>query len=245
MNLLIVERKNDEYRFLAGSETFGKLAHLTGSVVRLGVPDGPRAEAKVVEKSGQAICLRVMRWEDPLPAPPRIDIILSYPRPSEARRIIRTAAVMAVASLTFMEMELTPPGYKQSKEWSADKVDTHLREGLSQGFHTHLPKVHCAESFSESLDVALARGPTTVLDPYIGSRLLADSKERPDFPGTVIIGSERGFSRPEQSLLKEREDLRLCHLGSCILNNHTAMVAVVSLAHRQTGFWKSAQSVSL
>lgn len=244
MNLLIVDEPKEEFLFPASSAFFSQLARIGEDIIRLGVPNGPRGEALIADKTREAICLRVIRWEDPLPAPPRIDIVLSYPRPSEARRIIRTAAVMAVASLTFVDMELTPSGYAQSKEWSVDKVNTYLREGLSQGFHTHLPKVQCVDSFPEALDIALARGPTTVLDPYIGNRLLADNKKQPDFPGTLIIGSERGFSRPEQSLLKEREYLRFCHMGSCILNNHTAMVAAVSLAHRQTGFWKSAQSAS-
>jgi len=245
MNLLIVEEKKDAFVFEPSSDLFESLTHLSGTLVRIGVLGGPRGEARVVEKSESCVRLQVERWEEPRPAPPRVDLILGYTRPIEAQRILRQVAMMSVSSLTIVPMDLIPHGYAQSGLWVKEKIATCLREGLAQGYHTNQPEVRLEVNWRESIEVALQRDKVTVLDPYLGHTLLANSSEDPDFPGTLVIGSERGFSKREQEYLRERKGLRLRHLGGCILNTQVAVVAAVALAHRQTGFWSSAGRADL
>ncbi|MFP4351916.1 MAG: RsmE family RNA methyltransferase [Puniceicoccaceae bacterium] len=239
MNLLLVDEVRDEYRFSAVDPSFAALRRLGGGEVCVGVVNGPRGIGRRVGTSAAEVRVEDLRWETRPPPPPSpIDLVVGLPRPADARRILVQAGALGVRAITFVVLDRTPPGYESSRMIAAESAGICLREGLEQGFHTFLPSFGGVRGLAPALEQADPSRPLTVLDPYLGEALFGEAGEPPDAPGTIILGSERGFSPEEQKRLAA-PTLRRRHLGPAILRTETAVTAAVTLAHRVSGYSKS------
>ena len=242
MNLLPVDEIRRQYRFSAADPSFAALRRLGGAEVCVGVVNGPRGIGRRVETAEGEVRVENLRWETRTPpAPPPVDLVVGLPRPADARRILVQAAALAVRGITFAVLDRTPPGYETSRMIAAESVDACFREGLAQGFHTFLPAFGLVRGLAAALARADPSLPVTLLDPYLGEALFGEAGAPPDAPGTIILGSERGFS-PEEQKLAASPTLRRRHLGPTILRTETAVVAAVTLAQRATGFLNSSRS---
>ncbi|MGE9291182.1 MAG: RsmE family RNA methyltransferase [Puniceicoccales bacterium] len=235
MNLLLVEHLQERYSFEAEDSRTAQILRLGGSEICVGIVNGPRGIGRFHREPKGAVSIERIRWEAERHLPPPVDLFVGLPRPAEARRILVQAAAMGVRRIGLMILDRTPPGYASSRSLQAEAVDRLLREGLEQGFHTALPDFRMVSGLSGLWSSVDPSGPVTVLDPYLGEDLLGEGGAAPDFPGTVVFGSERGFSPGEQRQIREA-DVRRRHLGPSILRTETAVVAALALAHRQVGF---------
>lgn len=235
MNLLLVDDLRDSYRIPPEDPRVNSILRLAEGRICLGVVNGPRGVGAFRTESDGGVVIETIAWEKSVAELPPIDLIVGLPRPAEARRIVVQASAMGVRRLTFVVLDRTPGGYVDSRSLSDTSMHRLVRDGLEQGFHTAWPQVNLVNGLKIAIDSVDPAFPVSVLDPYLGGDLLGEDAGGPDFPGTVILGSERGFSPDEQEFLKDSA-VRLRHLGPSILRTETAVVSALTLAHRQTGF---------
>tara|TARA_R100000027_G_scaffold163_3_gene191 strand:+ start:12178 stop:12921 length:744 start_codon:yes stop_codon:yes gene_type:complete len=239
MNLLLVDQLQSEYRFGEDDPRTEAILRLAGPEICLGVVRGPRGIGEFEKQGDGSVVVGKVRWEAAVYESPAVDLVIGLPRPAEARRIIVQAAAMGVRKISLVVLDRTPSGYAQSRSLSAQSIDRLLKEGLEQGFHTALPSVSMVEGIGEALEQIDSSLPASILDPYLGDCLLGEAGDGPDAPGTLVLGSERGFSPREQEIIRN-SPVRRRHLGPSILRTETAVVAALGLAHRQSGFFSSA-----
>lgn len=239
MNLLLVETLRESYTFESGDARTEKILRLAGPEICLGVTRGPRGIGNFSRLPDGGVQIDSIRWEADTVGPPDLDLVIGLPRPAEARRILVQAAAMGVRRIGLALLDRTPPSYADSRSLAPEALDRLLREGLEQGFHTALPEFQFLRGLKEVLGFVESDRPVSVLDPYLGTCLLGEGEEGPDLPGTIIFGSERGFSPQEQELIRESA-VRRRHLGPSIMRTETAVVSALALAHRQMGWSASA-----
>jgi len=240
MNLLLFEKLSSSYRLAPNDPRLAPVLRLNGDRISLGVVNGPRGVGVVKRLPDGGLEIVDTQWENgPVAPPPKVDLVVGLPRPAEARRILFQAASMGVRSLTFVELERTPPGYRESRSLKSSPVARILREGLEQGFHTALPDVRFAKGLGTVLEDS-SLGSPVVLDPYLGQTLLGEGDGDISSAVMIVLGSERGFSPDEQEEIRLTK-VRCCHLGPSILRTDTAVVAALALIHRHLGISSSAR----
>ncbi len=238
MNLLLVDQVQDSYEISGGDPRLAAILRLQEANICIGVVNGLRGVGVIRPSGDEGVRIENIRWEAECAGRPPVDLFVGLPRPVVARRILVHASSIGVRRIVFAVLDRTPPGYRASRALAGKAIEDLLREGLEQGFHTALPEV----GFANGLDGVLSRVdpglPVSFLDPYLGKTLLGEGADGPDLPGTIVMGSERGFSAAEQERIR-RAGVRLRHLGPSILRTEAAVIAALAIAHRQTGYFSS------
>jgi RsmE family RNA methyltransferase len=180
-----------------------------------------------------------------------ITVLLGFPRPIQARRILKDLCSLGVSRIILSGTELGEQSYLQSDFFRQRQFRPALLEGAAQAANPRLPLVETAWSLSKALDrlisgstnhlngtyspdaSAMAGGSMAgwALDPHQAELSLGQMVNATPSGATALIlaiGSERGWTMPECRLLAEA-GFQFAHLGTRILRTETAALVAVAI----------------
>ena len=251
MNLLVLEEAEVGKLIPSSDRRWRHIAKVLkksrGDRLSAGIVDGAVGEARVRELDDSGLVLDFeafegSRGQSPALAPLRL--VLGFPRPIQAARILKELTSLGVAEIHLTGSELGEKSYAQSSIFKDGEFRSSLLEGAEQGGNPRLPRVltHwslrlCLEALNTSeAEGASVRAPGSriFLHPYGGLEpmgALLCGGQRGSFrpPLTLAIGSERGWTEAELGLLG-RAGFVGKSLGGRILKTETAAIAACVLA---------------
>jgi 16S rRNA (uracil1498-N3)-methyltransferase len=205
---------------------------LAGGVVPDGENEGELGEAIVRELDEGGLVLDFESFEGSAGRPPDLAplrLILGFPRPIQANRILKDLTSFGVAQIYLTGTELGEKSYAQSSIFKGRDFRAPLIEGAEQAGNPRLPKVLTHWTLKRCLDaLGSSDGSRIFLHPYGDPPLLGAIGEL-EAPVTLAIGSERGWTEAEVALLRAA-GFEQRGLGSRILKTETASVASVAIA---------------
>jgi 16S rRNA (uracil1498-N3)-methyltransferase len=156
-------------------------------------------------------------------------VLLGFPRPIQASRILKDLSSLGVAEILLAGTELGEKSYLQSSFFKDREFGRSMIEGAEQAGNPRLPEVRTYWTLARCLaDLGERAGPRLYLHPYGGAERLG-AAERLEAPVTLAIGSERGWTEAETSMLEEA-GFSARGLGARVLKSETATLAAVVLA---------------
>lgn len=227
MNLILFDVQRDSYELPADDYRHRHIADVLnavpGGVVRIGVVNGAEGEG-IIEWSGKEGTAITARWSNTGRPSLPVHIIVGHPRPPVLQRVWRDLAAMRVARISVFIGDLSERSYLGSSVWG--KTERLLREGLSQGRHTALPKVERYRSIRAALAMCEEQSLRFVGAPGAdgGASLrdmLSTIEEAPHRGVIACIGPERGFSDAEREIL-DAAAFEPVSLGDSVLRTETA-----------------------
>lgn len=201
-----------------------------GDMLRVGVINGNRGTARIARMTPEEIHLQFHLEEPSIPLH-SIRLLCGLPRPQQAKRILRDCASMGVSHIWFIHTELGEKSYRHSPIWQNDTWAGFVREGIEQSGGTMLPDVRIFENFRSALEELPDQSARFFFDlAPISHPSICGVPTNNSCPEIVlIIGSERGWTDRERSLLNS-SGCRVFSLGSRILRTDTACIAAITLA---------------
>jgi len=186
-----------------------------GDELAAGTPDGMLGMARIEAWDGQAMRFSFRAEREAPPLRP-ITLLLGFPRPIQANRILKGLSSLGVGHIVLSGTELGEKSYFQSDFFKNREFRQALIEGAEQAANPRLPLVDTAWSLARALDAldavhaSSAAAPASrrwAFDPYrAGSAFGAAAlpAATADDPLVLAIGSERGWTPAELDLLAER-----------------------------------------
>lgn len=233
-----------------------------GDTLAAGCSNGSLGSARIIRLGAESMLLDYQA-ESEAPALYPVNILMGFPRPIQAGRILKDLTSLGVGRIWFTLSALGEKSYAESSFFRTRDFETHLIEGAMQAGNPRLPQVDCFWSLARACDAidAAQREPlhlatpaaTNLNDPHNLSAS-ADSTGKTDklvfHPGEglprladfsalstplwLAIGSERGWTEEEMETLQHRGFIA-CSLGSRILKTETAALAAASIVLGKTG----------
>jgi 16S rRNA (uracil1498-N3)-methyltransferase len=214
-----------------------------GDTLAAGIAGGPNepcplGTARVESWDGSRMIFSFREEREAPPLRP-VELVLGFPRPIQANRILKDLASLGVRSIHIAATELGEKSYADSTIFKEREFRRPLLEGAEQAGNPRLPSVSIHPSLAECLK-SLA-GPDTgekrwALDPYrseclFGKAFGEESSGGRKAPASVFlaVGSERGWTDRELDTLAA-SGFRFASLGDRILRTETACTAAVVLA---------------
>lgn len=209
-----------------------------GDTFDVGIVDGPRGKATLVDVGRDALTF-TFTWGLPPPPLDPITLIVGLPRPQTARKILQDATAVGVSSIHFVLTEKTEPSYAQSTLWSSGEWRRHLMAGAEQAFCTRLPAVTWNRTLPACLAGLSHTAGRVALDNYEGVTPLLGYSVSGYNPASLpemalAIGGERGWSDDERHALRQ-QGFTLAHLGERVLRTETAVVAALAILKAKLG----------
>lgn len=212
----------------------------TATITKIGSQDQDAGAetASTPKKGGGAIHFTFTPQSDGKPLFP-LHMIIGFPRPIQLKRLLRDMAALGVSSVRLCGTELGEKSYLKASLSDPAEVYKMLLDGTVQAGGTHVPQpmfyntlADCLYGLNENCSQTQdARPLLLALDNVnptqsLGSFLQSNSPAgRPVF---AAIGSERGWTNTERSLLEERGFIRL-GMGSRIMRTETAATVSASV----------------
>lgn len=213
-----------------------------GDRVCAGIVDGPIGSAEILRLDDEGLVLEFQAEREAPPLAP-LTLVLGFPRPIQAGRILRDLASLGVAQIELTGTELGEKSYQQSDFFTKGDFRSHLIEGAEQAGNPRLPRVRTHWTLKRCIDALgdSSGGPSEavcsgrfLLHPYGAARRMG-LLEGLEPPVVLAIGSERGWTEPELRLLTEAGFLPIS-LGERILRTETAALLAASLALSRMGY---------
>ena len=175
-----------------------------------------------VDEASRQIFFEFSATGDGKPLNP-LKMIVGFPRPIQLRRLLRDVAALGVSELHLTGTELGEKSYMQSDLAQPEAARELLLEGTVQAGSTHVPEVFVHRTLKECLEhMAALEGPQLIcLDNINPACSLGEVQFSADVPVVAAIGSERGWTDKERSLLEQTGFTR-CGMGSRIMRTETA-----------------------
>jgi len=200
-----------------------------------GLIDGPRGTGTLIAITPESLTFS-FSWGNPPPSLCPIHLLIGLPRPQTARDILREMTTLGVASLHFIHSDRGERSYRDSSLWKSDGWKRCVIAGAAQAFSTRLPEV----TFGTTLPEAIARLPPEItrvaLDNYEATSDLAAFDPNGAASAAIAIGSERGWSPNERTVLKNG-GFTAVHLGPRVLRTETACIAAATLIKAKLGLF--------
>jgi 16S rRNA (uracil1498-N3)-methyltransferase len=205
-----------------------------GDRLAAGVADGCLGEAIVRELDEHGLVLDFeASGPDGGAAPPLapLSLILGFPRPIQAARILKDLTSLGVAEIHLTGTELGEKSYAQSSIFKDRDFRGPLIEGAEQAGNPRLPSVHTHWSLKRCLEALAARefGDRIFLHPYGSHERLGACAPQLRPPLVLAVGSERGWTEGEIEALTQA-GFSPRSLGARILKTETAVLASCALA---------------
>jgi 16S rRNA (uracil1498-N3)-methyltransferase len=204
-----------------------------GDRLDAGIVDGKLGKAIIRSLTDKAL---VLDFESEREAPPLapIRLILGFPRPIQATRILKDLTSLGVAEIRLTGTELGEKSYAQSSIFKNKDFRGPLLEGAEQAGNPRLPEVFthwnlaaCLRAIG-GLTPSAEHGSRIFLHPYGESeRMGLGAGIRAPF--TLAVGSERGWTETEIELLRA-SGFAARSLGDRILKTETAALAATVIA---------------
>jgi RsmE family RNA methyltransferase len=205
-----------------------------GDTFDVGVINGPRGKAIIVEDDHTAGMRLRMEWTAPPDKPFPIALLIGLPRPQTARKILQETTSMGVSLIIFFDSDKGESSYRQSRLWATAEWKRHLTLGAEQAFTTWLPEVFHFPSLHDALGCPSANTGRYALDVYEAAAPLSSMPtEHAAF--NLAVGSERGWSPSERTTLREN-GYQLVDLGERILRTETACTVAIAIIAAQMGW---------
>jgi len=259
MNRLFLEGLGENYSISRSDRRYSHILRVLGKKVgdriEAGRADGALGAAVLTSIGQETLDLRFeVSGQAALPLPVRL--LMGFPRPIQAGRIIKDLTSLGVASIWFALSELGEKSYAESSFFKKGEFRAFLVEGAEQCGNPYLPEVRTFWSLKSALDAldALDSPEPIKAAPGTDSTSCVDSTSNIDtqkprricfhpgpalpslseLPGlglglTLALGSERGWTANELELLALRGFIA-CGLGKRILKTETAAVAALSIS---------------
>jgi RsmE family RNA methyltransferase len=203
-----------------------------------GPAPGRIGEALVRSLDDSGLVLDFEPFASPAGDPPELAplvLVLGFPRPIQAARILRDLASLGVAEIHLALTELGEKSYAESAFFRDRDFRAHLIEGAEQAGNPRLPAVSTHWSLGRYLDAVggTLSGARLALHPYGGVPLLGSLGPIAG-PAILAVGSERGWTAAEVEALRDA-GFQLAGLGSRILRSETAATAASAIALARMG----------
>jgi 16S rRNA (uracil1498-N3)-methyltransferase len=192
----------------------------------VGVVDGPRGKATLREVGQESLHIDA-EWDNAPADLPPVELLLGVPRPLHAKRILRDVTTLGVRAIRCAATEKGERSYLAAGLWTSGEYREYLRAGAEQAFCTRLPEVTLHHRLERALEALPEGGYRLAMDNYAPDRLAELLPEAME-PVVLAVGSERGWSDRERSLLREA-GFRLGTLGDRVLRTETACTVGLSL----------------
>ncbi len=244
MNMLIIDGGADEFELAATSLKARHIVKILkkgpGDELLAGRTDGKVGTARIVAQDGLALRLRFSA-NDLADSLLPITLLLGFPRPIQAKRILKDLTSLGVAHIMLCGTELGEKSYQESDFFKNGEYRDALIEGAEQAANPRLPEVGSYWTLKRALDDLEKRygaaggqaGPRCCLDPYRGrlslSAVAAQARRLPQEAFILAIGSERGWTDAELDLMAQ-SGFAFATLGRRILKSETASVAAVAVS---------------
>lgn len=189
--------------------------------------DGSIGIAHIDELSEAAVALSYVpqSWAPQLRP---IRLLLGFPRPIQAGRILKDLTTLGVKEIWFVLTDTSEKSYAESDFFRKKDFESHLIDGAEQAGNPRLPCVRTFWSLDRALEEDEILERTTRIALHIDTGL-PTLMELPLGPFVnLAIGSERGWTDREIALFHENGFL-CCSMGDRILKTETATVAAVSI----------------
>lgn len=205
-----------------------------GDTLFVGAVNGPRGKATIERIDAGGSLHLSFAWEEDIPKPLPVHLLVGLPRPQTARKILQEATTLGAARIDFFASEKGEASYAQSSLWTTNEWEKLRRQGAEQAFSTTIPPVQLWSRLPALLE-NLPGGPLRVaLDLYEATTRLAEAIP----PGSEVIlaiGPEGGWSPGERAFLRAAgfalasfEDPAL-GTGARVLRVESAVVAALGL----------------
>lgn len=177
-----------------------------------------------------------------------LTMIIGFPRPIQLKRLLRDMAGLGVEAVHLTGTELGEKSYLESDLATTDSGYQMLLEGTEQAASTHIPLLcrhdtleECVDSVMNKTSITPAVANTTPLfitldnidttenlSGFLNNHPALDEKSH--LPRRVIaaIGSERGWTAKERTLLEQKGFVRLS-MGHRVLRTETAATVAASI----------------
>ena len=167
-----------------------------------------------------------------------VRMAVGFSRPIQIRRILRDLSSLGISAIDLFGTELGEKSYRKTNLLNDGGARTALIEGASQSRDTSLPELAVFYSLKEWLErKPWEKSPQPAIlaaaDNVRPNGALAEIKCE-GHSLVIAVGSERGWSDNERSLLESAGFLRLS-LGTRSLRTETACIAAAVLALTQQG----------
>ncbi len=194
-----------------------------GDSVRIGIIDGARGHAEVVDIAPATVTLRC-RYDDPGPELGSDILLLAFARPKVVLRCLEHATALGFGKIVLFRSRRVEKSHLSSHALTPETLDEHIRRGLEQSRRTFRPSVVFVPRFRQLIEVELER-----LVP-MENRFVADPDtdqeaalaELPAKPLSVVIGPEGGLIDHELEQFS-RSGFRLVSAGDAPLRVETAV----------------------
>ena len=211
----------------------GVLRRQPGDTFDAGLINGPRGKGTLVAIGEDSLTL-AFAWSEPPPPLCPIHLLIGLPRPQTARALLRDATTLGVAAMHIICTERGEPSYAGSTLWKSDEWKGCVINGAAQAFCTRLPEITQGRSLIEAIACLPAGTVRYALDNYEASILLSQCNMDGAKPVVLALGSERGWSADERTLLRQA-GFTFAHLGPRVLRTETAVIAAVTLLKVKLG----------
>jgi len=242
LNLLILteqDRVTDQFFAVSGRRRrhiINVLHAGQGDTLAVGLVDGP-AGSGTIERFEKGKVVLNCTWQDEVVIyGPEIELICALPRPQTLKKVLQTAAAMAVSNIHIINANRVEQCYFNSTAMTDESIRQNLLEGLSQGKITRLPKVHINPRYrcfiEEVLPRRIAAQPGRPLklvadvdsETYINRSLLIN---RPRI--YLAIGPEGGWVPFELEIMRQQGFVPIT-MGHWPLRVENAVVAALAQA---------------
>ncbi len=206
-----------------------------GDTIDVGLKNGPKGKATLVEINSQQISLSINWFDDHQSDLYPIVLLIGLSRPQTCRRILEQASTMGVAEMHFCPCEKAEISYCESRLWTTEEWKEKIIKGVEQSFSTFIPKCKVWNDFESCLSELGTGGTKIALDNYESSEILSSTSAPKGETQYLAVGPERGWSTKERNKLKYH-GFSLYSLGPRVLRQDTAVV--VGLGQLLSGYWE-------
>lgn len=179
-----------------------------------------------------------------------LKMIIGFPRPIQLKRLLRDVAALGVCEVHLTGTELGEKSYMQSTLVEKGNAYKMLLDGTVQAGSTNVPKLFLHKTLKECIAEIKSENAENVLlaldnvNPKISlKKSLGEfgcnfeyGSQDSNCEKTVVaaIGSERGWTDKERTLLEENGFIR-CGMGERIMRTETAATVSASIILAQLG----------
>lgn len=198
----------------------------SGDTFTAGIISGQSGTAVIREITDEGINFEFSAGGDGKPLS-SLEMIIGFPRPIQLKRLLRDIAALGVVRVHLTGTDLGEKSYMQSNLVEHGAAYKMLLDGTVQAGSTHVPELCLYKTLDECLKALGGEGLLLALDNVNPAARLADAVKQKKNVVTegarvvAAIGSERGWTDRERSLLESKGFMR-CGMGERIMRTETA-----------------------